>query len=215
MVRKATGTQDRRSGRALPPLDDMRWRPADEIIERLFPHIGSKILIAHDLTEALASEKVHCMRRRIVIGGHPLTGHRELVRASFWAEHRFTYWPNGTIRVEVRPPQNHRGPWAFTWIANWLFYLWQPHCVKVWPTLAPREADESEAEASEPTMVRRRPGPKPKKDWKLFVAAKLWEARKTGKRVPTAANLAQDCEDELGYQPDTSHLQRWLRQLLD
>ena len=45
------------------PLDDMRWRPVAEIVEKLLPHIGNKVLIAHDLTKALASEKIRCMRR--------------------------------------------------------------------------------------------------------------------------------------------------------
>jgi hypothetical protein len=49
------------------PLDDMRWRPDVELVEKLLPHIGDKILIAHDLTEAVASKKIHCMRR-IVMG---------------------------------------------------------------------------------------------------------------------------------------------------
>ena len=49
------------------PLDDVRWIPVAKIIEWLLPHIDNKILIAHDLTEALASKKIRCMRR-IVTG---------------------------------------------------------------------------------------------------------------------------------------------------
>jgi hypothetical protein len=66
----------------------------------------------------------------------------------------------------------------------------------------------------DPEPLRRKPGRKPREDWKLFVAAKLWDLRKAGKPVPTAADLAQFCENELGYQPDISHLQKWLRELL-
>jgi hypothetical protein len=49
------------------PLEDIRWRPVAEIGKRLFPHIGDRNLIAHDLTEAVANEKIRCMRR-IVMG---------------------------------------------------------------------------------------------------------------------------------------------------
>jgi hypothetical protein len=44
------------------PLDDIRWRSAAEIGRRLFPHFGDRSLIAHIMTEAVASEKIHCMR---------------------------------------------------------------------------------------------------------------------------------------------------------
>ena len=226
----------------------MRWRPVAEIVERLFPHIGDKILIAHDLTEALASEKIRCMRRIVMgpaddaarraieleqqvlgaallnrssevtlsaeqfsrpqhrqlfetiarvrashgvitpqliiasMGGDAgmifdgitvgqyveglageailppnVPGHRELVPASLWVEHCFTY-SNGDIRVGVRPP-NHHGPWSFTWARKSAFYLWQPDCVKVWPALAPQAVAALEAEASEPPSPRRKPGP--------------------------------------------------------
>jgi hypothetical protein len=286
------------------PVDDMRWRRVTEIGEQLLPHIGDKILIAHDLTEAVANEKIRCMRRikmgpadhaarrdielqqqflgaallnrssevtfsaeqfsypphrqlfetiarvrashgvitpqliiasmggdagimifdlGITVGQYVewlaaeailppnVPGHRELVPASLWGEYCFTY-SNGDIRVGVRPP-NRYGPWSSTWATRSAFYLWQPDCVKVWPVLAPQAVAALEAEASEPPSPRRKPGRKPEKDWKLFVAAKLWEIRKVGQRVPPAADFAQLCENELGYQPDISHLQKWLRQL--
>jgi len=138
-------------------------------------------------------------------------GHRELVPASLWVEHCFTY-SNGDICVGVRPP-NHHGPWSFTWATKSAFYLWQPDCVRVWPALALQTVAAHDVNTSEP--LRRKPGRKPKKDWKLFVAAKLWEMRKAGQRVPPAADFAQLCENELGYQADISHLQKWLRLHID
>jgi hypothetical protein len=83
----------------------------------------------------------------------------------------------------------------------------------VWPALALQTVAAHDVNTSEP--LRRKPGRKPKKDWKLFVAAKLWEMRKAGQRVPPAADFAQLCENELGYQADISHLQKWLRLLID
>jgi hypothetical protein len=185
------------------PLDDMlRWRPVAEIAKRLLPHIGNKSLIAQDLTEALASEKIHCMCRR--------PAGRELLPASFWTEYYLECLPNGGIGAARCPPPNQYGPLS---IFNGVFYLWQPDCVEVWPALTPQEIDASEAEASESPSPRRKPGRKPKEDWKLFVAAKLWEMRKAGQRVPPAADFAQLCENELRYQPDISEIQKWLRQL--
>jgi hypothetical protein len=212
------------------PLKDMRWRPDAEIIERLVPHIGHKTLVAHDLTEAVASKKVRCMRRNVqhehtlkletltnaeldaVASGKASdeiqpAGHRELVPASFWAEHCFAFSSNGEIRVELRQPPNHHGPSEppFTWI--WAFYLWQPDCETVWPLLAPQQAwqvDESEA-------LHRRRGPKPR--WQLFIAAKLYELLEKGKPIPTASELDQLCELELGHQPGESAINKWLKKL--
>jgi hypothetical protein len=285
------------------PLDDMRWRPVVELVEKLFPYIGDKTPIANDLTEALASGKIRCMRRSIrmghvdveklcdvelernilgeshlnkpsaaehfsellhrqlfepfarvrashgvvtpkliiaAMGGDagmilvngitlgqyverlaaeanlPRTpSHRELVPASFWAEHGLACSPNGDIGVGFRFPPNDHGPSepSLTLTANWAFYFWEPDCERVWPKLAPQQAqqvDESEAQASE----RRRPGRRPKKDWKLEVATEVGLYHRAGKPVPTAAKLAEWCKDELGYEPDLSHLQRWLRQLI-
>jgi hypothetical protein len=215
------------------PLDDMRWRPDVELVEKLLPHIGDKILIAHDLTEAVASKKIHCMRRivmgpadaaglydieleQVILGAALLNqsfegeviervfsaesfseplhrqlfeaiasvrashgvitpqliiasmggdagmivangitlgqyvarlvaeaalprnvpGHRELVPASFWADHCFACSSNGDIRVAFRPPPN--SGFSFTWIVHWSFYLWLPDCVKAWPALVPQ-----------------------------------------------------------------------------
>jgi hypothetical protein len=212
------------------PLDDMlRWRPVAEITERLFSHIGNKDLTAHELTEALAREKIRCMRRNVQddrvemlsldeleaietgkASGEP-AGHRKLLPASFWAEHCFACSSNGDIRVALRPPPNHRGPLHYTWIAKWAFYLWQPDCVKAWPALAPQKADAREAEASEPSG--RKPGPRPKKEWKLFIAYKLYILQQAGKPAPTAGELAELCQNELGHLPDESAINLWLREL--
>jgi hypothetical protein len=160
------------------PLDDMRWKPVAEIAEKLLPHIGNKVLIARDLTEALASEKIRCMRRHT--NEYPLkvkklsdeeiyallskktpreidqpTGHRELVLASFWNAYCVACSPHGDIRVGFRLPPTHHGPSgpSFTWTGNWIFYLWLPDCVKVWPALTPQEID---ARRAKPRPARKR-----------------------------------------------------------
>jgi hypothetical protein len=192
---------------AIRVQDDPRWRPLIEAYKLLLPR--PVLSTAFDLLALLKSGKLPCVRR-------PATNPSQCkrVRASFWRDRQldestisydviYIYGPDlVTERGRFRDPQ--------TRLDGREFYVW-------WPALAPQaakanEAKASEAEASEP--LRRKPGRRPKQDWKLFVAAKLWELRRIGKPIPTAADLAQDCEDELGDQPDISHLQRWLRQLL-
>src|SRR5262249_12570113 len=113
------------------PLDDMlRWRPIAEIAERLFPIIGNKSLIAQDLTEMLATEKIPCRRRHTneahEVGHHQPAG-RELLPASFWTEHYLACPPIGDINVVPRVPPNDHGPFVIC-IASGVFYLWQPDC---------------------------------------------------------------------------------------
>jgi hypothetical protein len=227
---KKTKTKKAKQSTQLP-LDDMRWRPLAEIIERLVPHIDNKILIAYDLTKALTSEKIHCMRRHTnehtlkldtlsdagldaiasgkvadEMGHHQPAGYRELLPASFWTEHCFEC-SNGDIRVGPSGP-------SFTWTANSVFYLWEPDCVKEWPALAPQAVAAREADASEPPSPRRKPGRKPRGNWKLEVATEVGLYYRRGKPIPAANELAQFCQDELGFQPDISEIQKWLRQLL-
>ena len=62
---------------------------------------------------------------------------------------------------------------------------------------------------------RRKPGPRPTKSWKLYVAAELHRIVEIeGNQPPPASDLAQFCEDNLGYQPDIREIQRLLRHLL-
>jgi hypothetical protein len=159
------------------PLDDMRrWRPVAEITRQLLPHVDDNDLIAYELTEAVASEKIRCIRRRTnehalnldrltdpelaiasreEIDNQPV-GHRELLTPTFWAEHFFACSLNGEIRVARRLPPNADGSSepSFTFTANRVFYLWEPDCVKAWPALAPHVC---EVDASEPSPSGRRP----------------------------------------------------------
>jgi hypothetical protein len=66
----------------------------------------------------------------------------------------------------------------------------------------------------QPTSVREsKPGPRPKKDWPTYVKNKLRELKRSGKPIPTAAKFCQDCQNELGYQPDLREMQRLISTL--
>jgi hypothetical protein len=298
---KVKNPKIRKDRRPQLPLDDMRWRPVAELVEKLLPHIGGKVLIAQDLTEALTNEKIRCMRRSIrmghvdvdelcdvelernFLGGSQLNepsaaehfsellhrqlfepftrvrsshgvvtpkliiaamggdagmilvngitlgqyverlaaeansprkpGHSELVPASFWATHGLACSPNGDIGVGFRFPPNDHGPSepSSTLTANWVLYLWEPDCVTAWPRLAPQAVAASEVGASEP--VGRKPGPRAKEEWQLFVAKEFCAQKYSGKSLPTAGQLAQSCQDELGYQPAETAINKLLRDL--
>jgi hypothetical protein len=225
-TKKAKRAPRKRSTRL--PLNDPRWRPLMKARELLLPQSG--LFATFDLVEKLKGDKLRCMRRSIT---NP--SERERVLASFWQDVEIdeSMIDSGIIffvQGKFGDPQ--------TRFDGRSFYVWQPDFTKVWPALSQQEAEVTAfptpdavpvstpdavpvptadpiETACEAAPLRRKPGRKPTVDWKLFVAAKVWEVRKAGKRVPAAADLAQLCEDELGDQPDISHLQKWLRQLLD
>jgi len=184
-VNKAKIKKGKKGKRSTPlPPDDPRWRPAAEIVKRLLPHVGSKILIAHDLTEALASGQIRCMRRyanehelkydkltdaelqaiagrKVVELEHDqVAGRRKSVRPSFWNRYRYARSPNGDIRVGFRlPPNNHgHSELSFILTANWTFYLWEPDCVKAWPALTPQDIGARRAKPRRPrTRLTQKP----------------------------------------------------------
>ena len=118
----------------------------------------------------------------------------------------------GVIRVEVRAP-NHLGTWISRLDEKVILLLLLATGLRErrWPALAPQAVATLEAEASEPSSLHRRPGPKPR--WQLFIAAKLYDLMEAGKSIPTASELDQLCELEFGYQPGESAINKWLKKL--
>jgi hypothetical protein len=130
------------------------------------------------------------MRRQIA------SGERELTPPAFWADYKLTY---------CSPSARRRGRLVIP-LRGLVFYVWKQDVDKLW-----QQADQ-QPEMSPP---RRKPGPQPKKNWKLTVAAELHRIVEIeGKQPPPAAHFAQLCENKLGYQPDIREVQKLLRQLL-
>jgi hypothetical protein len=198
----------KRSARTIDVLDDLRWRPLIEAYKLLSPQAG--LSTAFNLLAKLKSGKLPCVRRSAT---NP--SQYEPVPAAFWRDRQFDESRIDLGLLDIYGPDEvtERGRFRdpHTRLDGREFYVWQPE--KAWPALAPQAADASEAEASE--SLRRKPGRRPEKNWKLEVAVEVGLHRRAGKPIPTAKQLAQFCLDELGYLPDISHLQKWLRQLLD
>jgi hypothetical protein len=89
-------------------------------------------------------------------------------------------------------------------------YRWEFETEEVKALLSPPPQPQQKTEA-QPT--RRRPGPQPKQDWRTHVAREVIRALRAGENIPTAAKLAQSCEDALRHQPDIRAVQRFMRDL--
>src|SRR5262249_24545821 len=225
--RAATMSPRRRKARGRTgelPLHSPHWMPATEA-HRMLPGLrDDPDLAAKDLTAAVAdkrsAKRLPCMQRAIARDVAP-DQDRKIVPLSFWKEYDFGFdpvseklqiWPKG-LAVEFR--------------FKVAFFVWKSKFEKIWPALAASAAPHtaSSARDDEPTPAptartddkaqRRRPGPKIKQNWRLFVAVKVHEIREKEGRTPSAGELAQICEVKNGYQPDESDIQKFLRILLN
>jgi len=187
------------------PLDSPNWMPVVEALRLLNGLLGNHYLAVKDLFAAVAAKRsdkrLPCMRRLIASEVAP-DQDREIVPPA-----------------DATPVYFGREDSAF--------FVWRPKFEKIWPALAapatPHAA--SSARDDEPTPAptariddkpqRRRPGPKIKQNWRLFVAAQVYQIRKREGRTPGAGELAQLCEDKIYYQPDESDIQKLLRILLN
>jgi hypothetical protein len=205
-------------------LDSPNWMPAAEAHRMLTGLLGDPDLAAKDLTAAVADKRsdkgLPCMQRAIARHIAP-DQDREIVPLSFWDEYEFGFDPVSE-KLQI---------WAKGLAVDFrfrvAFFVWKPKFEKICPELAASAAPHaaSSARDDEPTPAptariddkpqRRRPGPKIKHNWRLFVAAQVYEIKEREGRTPSAGELAQLCEDKIHYQPDESEIQKFLRILLN
>jgi hypothetical protein len=198
--------------------------PAAEAHRMLTGSVGDPDLAAKDLTAAVADKRsdkgLPCMQRAIARHIAP-DQDREIVPLSFWDEYEFGFDPVSE-KLQI---------WAKGLAVDFrfrvAFFVWKPKFEKICPELAASAAPHaaSSARDDEPTPAptariddkpqRRRPGPKIKHNWRLFVAAQVYEIKEREGRTPSAGELAQLCEDKIHYQPDESEIQKFLRILLN
>ena len=158
-------------------LDSPNWMPVAEALRLLNGLLGNPYLAAKDLFAAAAAKRsdkrLPCMRR--------------------------------LIASEVAPDQDGKivppadaTPVYFSREDAALF-VWRPKFEEIWPKLAASAAPHaaSSARDDEPTPAttartddkpqRRRPGPKIKQNWRLFVAVKVHEIREKEGRQARAS----------------------------
>jgi hypothetical protein len=101
----------------------------------------------------------------------------------------------------------------------WHFFVRRRELDRRYPVTAASEQPTTPAgqpahDDEQPTPRRRKPGRKITKGWRLFAAHAAYEFKEKHGRLPSGPELAQICEDELGYQPDTSDIAKLFRYLL-
>jgi hypothetical protein len=62
-------------------------------------------------------------------------------------------------------------------------------------------------------LARGKPGPRPRKDWKVWVAYEFFRAQVNKEVVPTSTELAEYCQEKTGYLPPVDEVGRLVRKL--
>ncbi len=101
----------------------------------------------------------------------------------------------------------------------WYFFVRRRELDRLYPVTAASEQPTTPAaqpahDDVQPTPQRRKPGRKITQGWRLFAAHAAYEFKEEHGRVPSGPELAQICDYELGYQPDTSDIAKLFRYLL-
>jgi hypothetical protein len=161
--------------------------------------------VTFDLVAALKSNKLRCMRRSMTSPSES-----ERVSASFWQDveidESMIDW--GIIYICRGPPIEGKFRDPNTRLDGRSFYVWKPDVDQLW------SASEAGQEAE--TSLRRKPGPLPKHDWPLVVAAELIRRAKAGQKDPTAGTMIKYCEKKFPdqFSPGLKEMQVLLRKLL-
>ena len=135
--------------RRLPLVDSPNWTPLDDLHLLVCAQTGDRRLADRDLTDAMATDRVRSMRRRV--SPRADEPERELLLPSFWADYQLnsdTGAGDGEQRLLVveraRCPQP---PWLREGVPpglnrtmlglrgvplrGYVFYAWKPDCKKI------------------------------------------------------------------------------------
>ena len=189
------------------PLDDRRWLTlimahhirSDQLIGARFSSIASSHLM-----ERLKSGKLRCMRE-----SRTNPSEREQVPPSFWQNLNIDVEPDRRlIQIQHVPSIQRVTQRDLGQIHDWAFYVWKPDYDRLW---SPAKGAQKTTEMSQ----RPKSGPKPKKNWKLHVAAELHRIVVIDGKLPPAASYFPDfCSEKVNYIPDPRAIQRLLKALL-
>jgi hypothetical protein len=186
-------------------LDPHEWAPLNDAYARIKAHVGSRELAARDLHRDLISGPpggLGSASRHIARDG---TETRGLLKPSFWKQWTLTDAIDGGVLIRRADDQPVTG--------QWYFFVRRADLDKHYGTPTATTTATATGDV-QPPPERRKPGPKITKDWRLFAAHAVYEFKGKHGRLPSGPELAQICEDKLGYQPDTSDIAKLFRYLL-
>ena len=126
------------------PLDDPRWWPMQNAIELRKAQTGDHDFAVMDLEQAMASGKLHSMRR----SRH--SGEREHLSPPFEKQFFVWFYSCGIDEAEAR---REAANYPFD---DWVFYVWKPDFDRLFGRRAAEQDDDSYSKAPPRARVRDR-----------------------------------------------------------
>src|SRR5262245_26985497 len=193
------------------PLDSPNWLSIHDVIGSLRQSTANRRLAARDLMAKLVNGDVHSLRRCFVEGRTSdgktvLFGpDRELVLCSFWADHVLDSWSDRTFVRCV-----HRGRVCYN--QYFVFYVWRPDLVKIWPTIFGPSSSSSLSPSSSPPSQEPSQQPQPQAVLELAnsTSEPPAEKRPTKEWLEYAINQQRDELAGLKTQTAAKRLAKWM-----
>lgn len=182
------------------------WLSLGEAVERIKGYAGSYDLACRDLLQHIRAGKLKSAAAR---APRKSPVQRLILAPAFWDN--LEIW-KASIGQPIRVSSTGEGRPLGTFF-NWAFFIRRRDLDKLYP-VAPPTGAASFLSPSPSLPPRRKPGPAPTRDWQTVVARKMYRSLKDGRPVPTAARLAQFCEDTINHQPDVSDIEKLINRLL-
>lgn len=195
------------------------WMPWADACKRIFDLVKTWDLVLIELAPKLKSGEVPALIRSIPLFGYGdiSTFEDHVFPPEFWNEIRIVptgkslqvydwdHWVGGKRRTGTLP-----GWWPGA-RSQYNVFLKRAAVERFWPASSEPKAD---------TAHRRKPGPKPKHDWPIEVAAELIrrivDSKVSVKNVNVAklaSSLLEWCNEKWRWQPDESEMRRLINQL--
>jgi hypothetical protein len=194
------------------------WMRHTDAVAQIYAAIGDFDLVAVELIEALRAGKVCAIERVVTINrvpGRPPTPEKaetyELT-SDFWKAAKIHVWPEPEtgdgLYIQEGAPPGSRGGWRHN------IFFRRADIDALWPS-APAALGEPEAKS-----VRRKPGPRPRHNWKEELAPELIRRAITGEKIPldndakVADQMGQWFRDQYDWEPDNADLRKEIAKLL-
>jgi hypothetical protein len=195
----------------------VEWMRHTDACAQIYAAVGDFDLVAVELIEPLRAGKVRAIERVVTINrvpGRPPTPEKaetyELT-SDFWKAAKIHVWPEPEtgdgVYIQEGTPPGYTGGWGHN------IFFRRADIDALWPS-----TPTAPGESAKP--VRRKPGPRPRHNWKEELAAELIRRALAGEKIPldndaeVAGQMEEWFGDQYDWAPDNADLRKEIAKLL-
>jgi hypothetical protein len=188
-----------------PPLQSPNWWSWERAIPYVRKQLGRDVG-DFDLADAMNRRDVAIKIESIDRRADPPKRVSAVLGDEFFRDFRVQPGLGGLLVVALA--QNLRLP------REHVLYAWGPHLLRLWPAAAGSgDGAASTTASTSRSVLRQSSGPKTARSWQDHVLRELYRAFYAQRPMPAAPELAQSCLDHVGFMPDVSKINEFLRKV--